>query len=82
MNFERARLGGDIDPKTFQFQIDEGVKKTRALVQSGPYDLVGRKLPEFKFADLQGKSWSSQSLGGKPAVALLLEKPISRRGTR
>jgi len=68
INFERARLGGDIDPKAFQFVIDGDVKKTRALVQIGPYELVGEKLPEFKFVDLQGKPWSSQSLGGKAAV--------------
>jgi peroxiredoxin len=67
-NFERARLGGEIDAKAFQFDILEGVKKTRALVQTGPYDLVGQKLPEFKFVDLQGKPWSSQSLAGKAAV--------------
>jgi peroxiredoxin len=68
-NFERARLGGDIDdPKAFQFDVAEGVKKTRALVQIGPYELVGKKLPEFKFVDLQGKPWSSQSLAGKTAV--------------
>ena len=67
-NFERARLGGDIDPKAFQFNVDDGVKKVRALVQTGPYDLVGQKLPEFKFVDLQGKPWSSQSLAGKTAV--------------
>jgi peroxiredoxin len=68
INFERARLGGDIDPKAFQFDIAADVKKTRAFVQTGPYDLVGTKLPEFKFTDLQGKPWSSQALGGKAAV--------------
>ena len=68
INFERARLGGDIDPKAFQFDIAQGVKKTRAPRASGPYDLVDRKLPEFKFVDLQGKPWSSQSLAAKPAV--------------
>ncbi len=67
-NFERARLGGDIDPGAFQFEIPAGAKKVRALVQAGPYDLVGQKLPEFKFVDLQGKAWSSQSLAGKAAV--------------
>jgi len=68
INFERARLGGDIDPKAFQFDIAKDVKKTRALVQTGPYELVGQKLPEFKFIDLQGKPWSSQSLAGKAAL--------------
>ena len=42
--------------------------KTRALMPAGPYDLVGQKLPEFKFVDLQGTPWSSQSLAGKSAV--------------
>ncbi len=68
INFERARLGGEIDAKAFQFPPLDGVKKTRALVPTGPYDLVGQKLPEFKFVDLQGTPWSSQSLAGKSAV--------------
>ncbi len=56
INFERARLGGDIEAKAFQFEIPEGAKKTRVLVQPSPYDLVGRKLPEFTFADLAGQA--------------------------
>ena len=60
--------GGRNHPGAFQFEISEGVKKTRVLVQPSPYDLLGQKLPEFKFADLQGKPWSSQSLAGKAAV--------------
>ncbi len=68
MNFERARLGGDIDPKAFQIPDRSDVKKVRMLLNAGPSELLGQTLPEFKFVDLQGKPWSSRSLAGKTAV--------------
>ena len=65
---KRARLGGEINPKAFRFNVPEGVKRVRALVQAGPYDLVGKRLPEFKFANLQGKAWDDRALAGKTVV--------------
>lgn len=71
-NFERARLGGAIDdPLAFKYAVPEGVQCHRALIDPGPYELIGKKLPEFQLVDLQGKKWSSQSLAGK-VVALHL----------
>jgi peroxiredoxin len=69
IDFARARLGGDIDPAAFtQFEVPKEAKTTRVLVPIGPYELVGRNLPEFEFADLEGKRWSSRALAGKSAV--------------
>ena len=70
-NFERARLGGAIDPLAFQFEVPEGVQCHRALVDPGPYELIGKKVPDFQLVDMQGKPWSSQALHGK-VVALHL----------
>jgi peroxiredoxin len=71
-NFERARLGGAIDdPLAFKYEVVEGVPCRRALLDPGPYALIGKKLPDFQLADLQGKTWSSQALAGK-VVALHL----------
>ena len=44
---------------------------TRALIDPGPYGLIGKKVPDFQLADMQGKAWSSQALAGK-VVALHL----------
>ena len=46
----------------------------------GPYDLLGKKFPDFKLVDMQGKPWSSQSLAGK--VAVLHFWRTQRRGVR
>jgi peroxiredoxin len=70
-NFERARLGGAIDPLAFKFEVPDGVQCHRALMDPGPYGLIGKKVPDFQLADMQGKAWSSQALAGK-VVALHL----------
>ncbi len=70
-NFERARLGGPIDPLAFKFEVPDGVQCHRALMDPGPYALIGKKVPDFQLADVQGKAWSSQALAGK-VVALHL----------
>lgn len=70
-SFERARLGGAIDPAAFQVKVPEGAECRRALVDPGPYELIGKKLPDFQIADTQGKPWNSRTLAGK-VVALHL----------
>ena len=71
-NFERARLGGAInDPSAFKVEVPEGVQCHRALMDPGPYELIGKKVPDFQLADMQGKPWSSHAMGGK-VVALHL----------
>ncbi len=71
-NFERARLGGTIDdPLAFKVEVAEGVECHRALLDAGPYALIGKKIDEFHLTDMQGKAWSSQALAGK-VVALHL----------
>jgi thiol-disulfide isomerase/thioredoxin len=76
MQFSRARLGGEIDPTAFKFDITKEVKTARVLVPAGPYELVGRNLPAFEFVDLQGKPWSSKSLAGKATVIHLWKSDV------
>jgi peroxiredoxin len=72
INFERANLGGLIDdPLAFQYAVPDGTQCHRILVDPGPYDLIGKKVPDFQILDMQGKPWSSQALKGK-TVALHL----------
>ncbi len=70
-NFERARLGGPIDPVAFKFEVPDGVQCHSALMDTGPFGLIGKKVSDFQLVDMQGKPWSSQSLAGK-VVALHL----------
>ena len=68
-NFERARLGGTIDdPLAFKVEVAEGAECHRALLDAGPYALIGKKIDEFHLTDMQGKAWSSQALAGKVAA--------------
>ena len=68
-NFERARLGGAIDdPAVFKVEVPEGVQCHRVLVDPGPFDLVGKRVPDFKLVDIQGKPWNSEALKGKVAM--------------
>ncbi len=68
-NFEGARLGGAIDdPLAFKFEVPEGTQCRHALVDPGPYELIGKKVPDFQLVDMQGKPWSSSALHGKVAA--------------
>jgi thiol-disulfide isomerase/thioredoxin len=67
-DFERARLGGPIDPAAFKFEVPDGVQTHRALMDVGPYQVIGKKLADFQLADVHGKPWKSESLAGKIAV--------------
>jgi peroxiredoxin len=78
VNFERARLGGAIDDASvFKVVVPEGTQCHRALLDPGPYALVGTKLSEFQFTDLQGKPWSSQAIAGKSAVIYFWKSDIT-----
>lgn len=65
-----AQIGGKIDPKAFQFETPEGAE----LVEFFPpqelayFRLLGKKLPELKFSDLDGKPVTRESLAGKVTV--------------
>lgn len=67
-HFERARLGGPIDPQVFTISVPEGTECHRALMNAASFRVIGTKLDDFQLVDLRGSAWKSQSLAGKIAV--------------
>jgi peroxiredoxin len=67
-DFERARLGGPIDPAAFKIAVPSGVECHRALMDVRQYQAIGKKLAPFQLVDTRGKPWKSESLAGKVAV--------------
>ncbi len=75
-NFERARLGGAVDPTSFKIEVPGNVECHRALMDASAYRVVGQKLAGFQLADAQGKPWNSDSLAGKVAVLHLWQTDV------
>ena len=67
-DFEGAQLGGSVDPKAFAFEAAKGAQQVKQFVPPDMFQLMGKKAPEFKFVDLQGKAVTSQSLAGKAVL--------------
>jgi peroxiredoxin len=66
--FDRAQFDVPIPQVAFQFEAPAGAQRVRVLTQPSPVDLLGQKLPEFHFKDLNGVPWSSKSLTGKTVM--------------
>lgn len=67
-DLEGARLGGEVDAKAFQFEVPEGAELMKFFVRPQPAQLLGKKVPDFKFVDLEGKPVTRDSLAGKVTV--------------
>ena len=67
-DFVGASLNGKIDPPAFQFQVPAGAETVDLLIPLQTPQLLGQRAPDFKFADLDGKPVTPQTLGGRPAV--------------
>jgi thiol-disulfide isomerase/thioredoxin len=68
--FTGAKFDDKIDPKAFAFEVPEGAKIVKFFVPSelAYMDWLGKKAPELKFFDLDGKPVTSTSLAGKIVV--------------
>lgn len=64
-DFNGARMNEQIDPIAFKFDLPEGVKFVKRFVGPSPPEVLGKKAPEFEFADLEGNKITSESLAGK-----------------
>ncbi|MBN2473303.1 MAG: TlpA family protein disulfide reductase [Pirellulales bacterium] len=63
-----ARLGGSVDPQAFQFEVPPGAELVKFFVPPHPAQLLGKKVPDFKFVDLDGNPLGPAALAGKIAV--------------
>ena len=66
--FTGATLNGQVDPKAFTFEVPPGSELVRFFIPPNPAQLLSKKVPGFKFVDLQGKPVTAESLAGKVVV--------------
>jgi thiol-disulfide isomerase/thioredoxin len=63
-----AQLNGKVDPKAFAFEVPKNAEIVKFFVPPSPTQLLGKKVPDFKFSAPDGKAITPQSLVGKIAV--------------
>jgi thiol-disulfide isomerase/thioredoxin len=68
IEFHDAQLDGQVDPRTFEFEMPPGAEVVKAFVPPNPAQLLGKQMPEFNFVDLDGNSVTPESLEGKIVV--------------
>ena len=66
--FAGARFGDKVAPAAFQFEVPKDAKLVQSFIPPHPGQLMGEKLPPFRFFDLNQKPVTSESLAGKIAV--------------
>jgi len=66
--FSDATLDGLVTADRFEMEIPPGSELTKFLVPPEPGQLLGKKLPDYKFTDLEGHSVLPENLGGKIVV--------------
>lgn len=69
-DFTGARIDGKIDPKAFAFEVPKGAEIVKFFPpQELAYmQLLNKKVPDFKFTDLDGKAVTPATLAGKVTV--------------
>jgi thiol-disulfide isomerase/thioredoxin len=68
VDFPGAQFNGPIAPEAFQFQVPEGAQAVSFFIPPHPGQLLSKKVPDFQFSDLEGKTINAQSLAGKIVV--------------
>ena len=63
-----ARLGGPVEPVAFEFAVPEGAELVEYFLPMRPEQLLGKKVPQFTFTDMQGNAVTPESLAGKITV--------------
>ncbi|MEE8451554.1 MAG: redoxin domain-containing protein [Thermoguttaceae bacterium] len=66
--FASAKFNGRIDPVAFQFEVSADAKVGEFFIPPHPGQLMGEKVPEFQFVDLEGNPVTRESLAGKIVV--------------
>ena len=66
--FHQAQLGREIEPAAFRFEVPGGARLVKYFVPPEPGQLLGKKVPDFRFTDAKGQAVTPESLAGKVAV--------------
>jgi thiol-disulfide isomerase/thioredoxin len=70
LELQGARLNGNVPDAAFQFESPAAAKIVKQLIRP-PHEiskLLGKQIPDFKFAGINGPAVSKQSVAGKVAV--------------
>lgn len=66
--FPQAQLGREIEPAAFRFEVPDGARLVKFFIPAEPGQLLGKKVPDFRFTDVKGQAVTPESLAGKVAV--------------
>ena len=67
-DMHNAQLNTTIGPEAFRFEVPAAAELVKFFVPPHPAQLLGKKVPAFKFVDLAGNQVTPASLAGKIAV--------------
>ena len=67
-DFTGAQLNGPVDARAFQFDVPSDAEVVKYFIPPDPGQLLAKKVPQFKFVGLDGKTATPQTLSGKIAV--------------
>ena len=67
-DFTGAQLNSNIDQKAFKYEVPENAQIVQYFIQPNPAQLLSKKVPDFKFVDLDGRPITHQTIAGKIAV--------------
>jgi thiol-disulfide isomerase/thioredoxin len=68
VDFKGAQFSAAIAPEKFQLNVPAGTQEVKLLVKPNPAQLLGKKIPEFQFLDLDHKPVTPAALAGKITV--------------
>lgn len=66
VDFTGAKLNAEIEPAAFKFEAPEGSRLVQQFIVPPP--LLGERIADFKFRDIDGQLVTRESLAGKIAV--------------
>lgn len=67
-DFSDAKLNTPIDEQAFQYEVPKDAEIVKYFLPLDPAQLLSKKVPNFKFIDLDGKEITAQSVAGKVVV--------------
>jgi thiol-disulfide isomerase/thioredoxin len=66
--FPGAQIDGKINPAAFEFEVPAGAEIVKYFIPPNTAQLLSKRVPDFKFSDIDGKPITPESLAGKIAV--------------
>ena len=71
----RRTIKRSVDPQAFQFEVPADAEIVKFFIPPDPGQLLAKKVPDFKFVDLDGKADHSPIAGRKDRGASIFGQP-------